>query len=129
MRVLDSVRRRLRALLRPDAVDRELDEEMRAHLEHLAEEHRARGLSADAALEAARREFGPLTQLTEASRDARGITPLVNLFQDMRYGVRLMRRDPVFSATATLIVALGIAATTAMFSVVYGVLLRPLPYA
>src|SRR5207247_9077406 len=74
------------------------------------------------------REFGPVVQITEESRDARGVAWVGNAFQDFKYGVRLMRRSPGFAAAATLTVALGIGATTAMFGVVYGVLLEPLPY-
>jgi len=124
MRLLRMIRLRLRALLRFGAVDAELDEEMRAHLERLVAEHVARGMAPTAA----RREFGPMTQLMEESREARGVTWIVAAAQDMQYGLRLMRRTPGFAAAATLTVALGIAATTAIFSVVYGVLLRPLPY-
>ena len=128
MRWLQSLRLRLRALLRSDAVDAELGDEMREHLEHLVEEHVARGMTPDRAREAARRGFGPVTQLMEESRDARGVAVLITIAQDMKYGMRLMRRTPGFAAAAILTVALGIGATTAMFSVVYGIVLQPLPY-
>src|SRR3954469_7272613 len=128
MRIVHALLMRCRALFQSDAVDRELAEEMREHLERLTQEHVARGLTREAAMDAARREFGPVTQLAEASRDARGISWIVNGWQDMRYGARLMARAPGFVAAVILTVALGIGATTAMFSVVYGVVLQPLPY-
>jgi len=128
MRFAHMLLMRLRALVRGDAADRELGDEMRAHLAHLVAGHVARGLTPEAAREAARRDFGPLTQLSEESRDARGVAWLANGWQDVRYGARLMRRTPGFAATTILTIALGIGATTAMFSVVYGVVLRPLPY-
>src|SRR5882672_888286 len=108
MRLLHMLLMRLRALVRSDAVDAELGDEMRAHLEHLVEENIARGMTLSAAREAARREFGPVTQLMEESRDARGVAFLFALAQDMKYGVRLMRRTPGFAAVAILTVALGI---------------------
>ena len=119
---------RFRALVRGDAVDRDLTDEMHDHLQHLVDENLARGMTHDAARDAGRREFGPVTQLVEASRDARGVMWLANAWQDARYGVRLMSRTPGFAAVAILTIALGIGATTAMFSVVYSVLLQPLPY-
>jgi putative ABC transport system permease protein len=128
MRIAQMLVMRLRALVRADAADRELGDEMRTHLEHLVAGHIARGLTPEAAREAAQREFGPLTQLAEESRDARGVAWLANGWQDIRYGARLMRRTPGFAAAAIVTIALGIGATTAMFSVVYGVVLQPLPY-
>jgi putative ABC transport system permease protein len=128
MRFAQMLLMRLRALVRGDAADRELGDEIRAHLEHLVAGHIARGLTPEAAREIARREFGPVTQVAEESRDARGVAWLVNGWQDIRYGGRLMRRTPAFAAAAIVTIALGIGATTAMFSVVYGVVLRPLPY-
>jgi putative ABC transport system permease protein len=128
MRWLTMLRLRLRALLRPDAADSDLDIEMQDHLQHLVEEHVARGMTIEQARRAARREFGPFTQLVEEARDARGVSWAANALQDMQYGARLMSRAPAFSIAALLTVALGVGATTAMFSVVYGVLLHPLPY-
>jgi putative ABC transport system permease protein len=128
MRLLRAVRMRLRALLRPEAVDHELTDELTAHLEQLADEKMADGLGPDAAREAARREFGSTARIVEQSRDVRGITAIVNAVDDVRYGLRLIRRTPAFTICATLTIALGMAATTTMFSVVYGVVLRPLPY-
>src|SRR5262245_27371589 len=128
MRVLRMLRMRLRALLRADAVDRELDAEMSDHLERLAQENVARGMSPEEARAAAQREFGPVARLVEESREARGVSWVSCALQDLSYGWRLMRRGPGFAAAVVMTVALGIGATTTMFSVVYGVVLRPLPY-
>jgi putative ABC transport system permease protein len=128
MRWLQILRMRIRALVRSDAVDHELDEELQAHLDHLIEENLAAGMPPGEARDAARRAFGGVPQIAEACRDARGLTLLTTLLQDIRYGVRLMARTPAFAAAAILTVALGVGATTAMFSIVYGVVLKPLPY-
>src|SRR2546428_4437791 len=85
-------------------------------------------MSPSAARTVALREFGGVQQVMEESRDARGVAWIGNLLHDIKYGVRLMTRTPGFAAAAILTVALGIGATTAMFSVVYGVVLKPLPY-
>src|SRR5438093_6381646 len=115
MRLLQMLRIRAKALMRSDVVDADLSDEMREHLEYLVEEHVARGMTLEAARDAARREFGPMTQLMEQSRDARGVMWIVDAAHDMKYGVRLMQRAPGFAAAAVLTVALGIGATTAMF--------------
>jgi putative ABC transport system permease protein len=109
-------------------VDLELDDEIREHLQQLVDESVARGMTPAAARQAALREFGPVTHIVEDTREARGVTGIANLMTDLRYGVRLMRRTPGFALAAVFTIAIGIGASTAMFSVVYGVLLQPLPY-
>src|SRR5262245_33294080 len=105
MRIVQMLLTRARAIVRRDDVDCDLADEMREHLDHLTAENIARGMTPDAARDAARREFGPVTQLTEESRDARGVMWIVNGWQDVRYGVRLMARAPGFAAAAILTIA------------------------
>ncbi len=127
-RHLQGAWRRLRSLFGARAADAALDEEIRFHLEQLVAEKRAAGLPEPEARAAAAREFGGVLQVEEECRDARGLRALARLPQHVAYGWRLLRRAPGFAAAAALTIALGVGATTAMFSVVYGVLLRPLPF-
>jgi predicted permease len=118
---------RLWNMLRYRRLDREMDVELRHHLESLEAEYRARGLSAEAARLAARRDFGGVAHTREAHREQRGLRWLEQLLQDVRFGLRLLRRTPLFTAAVVLSLGLGIGANTAIFSLLNAVALRPLP--
>ena len=121
--------RRIRALARGEKLNRDADAEMRLHLELEAEDlARSQGLTASEARRRAALAFGGVDHHMEAHRDARGVRWLEDLSQDVRYAARALRRSPAFTITGTLVLALGIGASTAIFSAVDAVLVSRLPY-
>ena len=118
---------RIRSLLRRQAVERELDDELRFHLEQQVEAYRRAGLSREEAVRRATIEFGGLDQIKEAHRDARGIGFLSHLGRDLHHGLRQFRRSPGFSALAVVCLGLAIGVNTSIFGVLNTVLLRPMP--
>jgi putative ABC transport system permease protein len=120
--------RRLRSLLRRQQIESGLEEEIRFHVEQQAEKNRRAGMAPDEAHRQALLKFGGVLQVREQTRDEFRAARLESLARDVRFGIRALLRAPGFFAVAVVTLALGIGATTAMFSVVYGILLRPLPY-
>jgi len=128
MRAVDKLRLRLRSLLRRGRVEDELEAELRFHLDQLIDENIASGMTPEEARAAALRTIGGVARFQEECRDMRRVNLIEDLWKDIRHAARVLGRGPSFTIIAVLTLALGIGGTTAIFSVVYGVLLKPLPF-
>src|SRR5437016_1684833 len=127
MRVRSRVRSWLRAMLRRSRMESEMDAELRFHMEAYAEDLVRSGVPRQEAYRRARIEFGGMERTKEECRDARGVNFIESLIQDLRYGLRMLCKNPGFASTVILTLGLGIGLNSAIFTVASGFLLREPP--
>src|SRR6266478_3819050 len=120
---------RLRSLFRWAQADQELDDELREHLERKTEEYVEQGMTQEEAHRRVRLELGGIEQTKEKCRDARRVNWIQDFVHDLRFGLRILRKSPGFTAAVVLTLALGIGATTAIFTLIDAVMLKSLPVA